>query len=371
MKKVCFIVTSPMFITSFLEQPIRALAKENKVYVICNQATHPVKINLKQVEKIYSVNIQRNISIIHDIRTLIDLIKILRNEQFDVVHTLTPKAGLLGILAAFISRIPNRIHTFTGQIWATKKGGFRYLLQLFDRLVIGLSTHVMVDGKAQEEYLVNERILRPKKAIVLHNVSTAGVDTEKFKPNTGVREKIRANYNLNEKDTIFMFLGRLTNEKGINELIHAFLSVHQEYPHSKLFLVGPNEMTTIPESNLDELPIIYLPFTEHPEQILQLCDVFCFPSHREGFGYSVVEASSTEKPIICSDIYGLNYTCIDGVTGLKHVPLSHKSLKEKMTYALEHPQKMIKMGENGRKYVEEHFLMRDVVDAWLRFYNVL
>ena len=106
MKKVCSIVTSPMFIASFLEQPIRFWLKENKVYVICNQAAHPAKINLKQVEKIYTaVNIQRNISIINDIRTLIDLIKILRNEQFDVAHTLTPKkAGLLGILAAFISK---------------------------------------------------------------------------------------------------------------------------------------------------------------------------------------------------------------------------------------------------------------------------
>ena len=115
--------------------------------------------------------------------------------------------------------------------------------------------------------------------------------------------------------------------------------------------------------------IIYVPYTKTPQDILQLCDIFCFPSHREGFGYSIIEASALEKPIICSNIYGLKYTCIDHETGLKHKVKSTKSLLDKMTYAINEPEIMKQMGKKGRVFVNENFSEVKVLKKWNEFYD--
>lgn len=115
--------------------------------------------------------------------------------------------------------------------------------------------------------------------------------------------------------------------------------------------------------------IIYVPYTNAPQDILQICDIFCFPSHREGFGYSIIEASALEKPVICSNIYGLKYTCIDNKTGLKHEVNSKNSLLEKMKFAISEPEIMKQMGKNGRIYVNENFSEAKVLKKWMDFYS--
>ena len=369
MKKICFVVSNSFFANAFLFEPIETLSKHYSVYLICNTENNEnILINHPNINKIFSVKIIRKISPVRDLVSLIHICKIIREEKFDVIHTLTPKASLLGIIASYIMKVPNRFHTFTGQVWISKKGILRYLLITIDRLVIRLSTQIIVDGNSQLEFLIEQNLLKKKKAIVFNNVSTCGINLKKFKPDSKIRKKERLKYKIDDSATVFLYLGRINIDKGIKELIDSYSLLNRQ--ECFLFLVGPIEIDIQKNMIKKDLAnrIIFIPYTNKPQEILQLCDVFCFPSHREGFGYSIIEASALEKPVICSDIYGLKYTCIDMKTGLKHKVKSTQSLLEKMKFALAEPNTMKQMGKKGRIYVSEKFSEEKVLEKWEEFY---
>jgi len=218
------------------------------------------------------------------------------------------------------------------------------------------------------EFLIEQNLLKGKKATVFNNVSTCGINLKKIKPDSKIRKKERLKYKIDDSATVFLYLGRINMDKGIKELIDSYSLLNRQ--DCFLFLVGPIEIDIKKLTIKKDLSrrIIYLPFTNKPQEILQLCDVFCFPSHREGFGYSIIEASALEKPVICSDIYGLKYTCIDMKTGLKHKVKSTQSLLEKMKFALAKPKIMKQMGKQGRIYVSENFSEEKVLEKWEEFY---
>lgn len=369
MKKICFVVSNTFFVNAFLIEPIKILSKHYSVHLICNtQNTDNIEIKHTNIKKIFSIRIIRNIAPIRDLVSFIQICQIIKKEKFDVIHTLTPKAGFLGIMASYLMNVPNRFHTFTGQVWISKKGILKYLLIALDRIVIKLSSKIIVDGNSQREFLIKKNILKEENATVFYNVSTCGINLKKFKPSSKIREQERLKYNIPDTAKVFLYLGRLNLDKGIEELIEAYLLLNKE--NSFLFLVGPIDMDITEEMFKKYYlnNIIYIPYTNKPQNILQICDVFCFPSHREGFGYSIIEASALEKPIICSDIYGLKYTCIDQKTGLKHKAKSTMSLLEKMEFALAEPTKMKQMGAMGRTYVGENFSEEKVLKKWEQFY---
>ena len=165
-----------------------------------------------------------------------------------------------------------------------------------------------------------------------------------------------------------MFLGRVTYDKGITDLLNAFVAVKNNY-NQKLIIVGPDEENIMSSINEKEKNIVYLPFTSKPEEILQACDTFCLPSYREGFGLSVLEASALSKPIICSNIYGLKDTVIENKTGVKHIVKNINSIQEKLIFALENKDLMKEMGLNGRKYVQEKFSQEIVIKEWIKYYQ--
>ncbi len=370
MKKICFVVSNSFFVNAFLYEPIKSLSDQYSIYLICNtQNQDNIELKHPNIKKIYSINIKRNIALLNDLKSLIEICEIIKKERFEVVHTLTPKAGLIGMTASYLMGVRNRFHTFTGQVWVSKKGLFKYLLINLDRIVIRLSSQIIVDGISQKEFLIEKGLLKKYSAEVFNNVSTCGINLEKFKPNFLIRQKERLKYKVSKTATVFLYLGRLNLDKGIKELVESFLMLDRE--DSFLFLVGPLEMditnNMIKKYRLKN--IVFLPYTNTPQNILQICDVFCFPSHREGFGYSIIEALAIEKPVICSDIYGLKYTSINNVTGLKHEVKSRQNLLEKMRFAIDNPHIMKQMGKNGRAYVKENFKEEKVIEKWREFYN--
>ena len=370
MKKICFVVSNSFFVNAFLYEPISILSANYKIYLICNiENNDNIKINHPNIDKIFSIKIKREIAPISDLISLVQICKIIKTEKFNAVHTLTPKAGLLGILASYLMKVPNRFHTFTGQVWISKTGVLRSLLIAIDRLIIKLSSKIIIDGKSQKEFLIKQNFFEHEEAIVFNNISTCGINLNKFKPDPIVRKQQRIKYKVSKKDTVFCFLGRINKDKGIYDLIESFLLLDNKNIH--LFLIGPLEIIISDQTKekYKRNNIRFLPYTKQPQIILQLCDVFCFPSYREGFGYSVIEASALEKPVICSDIYGLKYTCLDNQTGLKHKVKSVKSLLNKMRFAIENPDIISKMGGNGRKYVHENFSEDKVLEKWFEFYS--
>ena len=369
MKKICFIVSSPLTAHSFLRGPINKLSKDYEVYLILNEKNEYKKsIKNLDVKKVFHFEILRKISVIKDIRCLIKMIYFLKKNKFDAIHSVSPKAGLIGMLAGRFALIPIRIHTFTGQVWATKKGFFRFFLKSIDRIIDSSATHILVDGKSQLKFLFENNIAI-NKGEILGNGSIAGISTKRFSPSIIERKKQRKKLKIPNEEWVFMFLGRLNKDKGVIDLIRAFSLLDQSINNCSLYLVGDDEEKIKEHFNSYSNKIFFIEHEKFPEKLMQACDTFCLPSYREGFGISIIEASSLKIPIICSNIYGLNETVIDGLTGMKHPVGNITKIKNKLEYALLNPSIMKKMGDNGRKYVEKNFNEASLLNAWKGFYH--
>tara|TARA_B100000925_G_C22005528_1_gene473504 strand:- start:1751 stop:2875 length:1125 start_codon:yes stop_codon:yes gene_type:complete len=368
MKKICFIVSSPNTAYAFLKSPINRLAKKHEIYIIANFNSHDLEYMKElQIKKTFHFEIVRKISLFKDLKCLFKLIFFLKKNRFDAIHSVSPKAGFIGMVAGNLTFIKMRTHTFTGQVWATKKGLFKYLLKLMDRVIASCATNILVDGKSQLEFLFNNNIAKSKLQL-LGNGSISGVSIKRFYPSFSVRKSIREKLKIPQKEWVFMFLGRLNIEKGVVDLINAFSMIDQNKYKCSLYLIGNDEENIKTNYASKNSKIYFIPHQKFPEKLLQACDTFCLPSYREGFGISIIEASALKIPIVCSDIYGLKETVIEGVTGLKHRVGDVEHIKDKLEFVLSNKVLMKKIGENGRKYVEKEFSEKLMLKYWESFY---
>lgn len=374
-KKICFVVAVPMTASAFLLKHIETLSQEFDVYLVANfEGVNSTLHSNPHLKGIFSAGIQRDIEYLKDYQALVSLTRYFRKMEFDAVLTVTPKAGLLGILAAYYSKIPNRIHIFTGQVWHTKTGLFKKILMFIDRMIFRMSTQVLVDGNAQLDFLVQSGIITRERARVLGKGSISGVDAQKFNPDDAVRAHWRKELNYSEDQIVFMFLGRLNLDKGIMDLARSFQLLHKEHPQARLLLVGYDEENLMPQINqlgMDPESYHFFGPTSKPNELLQASDVFCLPSYREGFGTSIIEASLLEKPILCSDTYGLKETIIDDVTGLRHKTGDVNSILQQMKTMVKDTAHRQSMGKEGRKYILENFTAEKISGAWLGFFKQL
>jgi glycosyltransferase involved in cell wall biosynthesis len=372
-EKICFVVSSPLTANVFLPNHINVLQKEFDVYVIANFDDGLTPLSLPQLDIYhrYHITIERNIHLINDIMALIRLQKYFKRMKFDVVHSVTPKAGLLAMVAAKLAGIKNRIHIFTGQVWYTKSGFLKNLLINFDRIIAKSATHILVDGESQRRFLIDQHIINDANSNVLGKGSISGVDVDRFTIDPSIREKIRKELSLADSDVVFGFLGRINKDKGILDLALAFKKLLLHYSNAKLLIIGFDEESLIPEvQNIvdNSSSVIFYGTTPKPEVVLQATDVFCLPSYREGFGTSVIEASLLGLPIICSDTYGLMDTIIENKTGLRHEVRNVSALHNQMRKLIESPDLRKYLGINGRNYVLENFSANNISSHWLKFY---
>ena len=371
-KSICFIVSSPMTANVFLQKHFEVLTRNYDLYLVANFDTFKFN-NSSCISGTFNLNIKRNINILSDIISIYKLTKYLNNYKFDAVHTITPKAGLIGMIAAFICRIKFRIHIFTGQVWHTKKGLYRFLLQIFDKLIVKLATNIIVDGNSQRNYLIKNNIVSINKSIVLGAGSISGVDLNKFISDKNLKNNLRLTLGIKEDIVVYSFLGRLNFEKGVIDLVKAFINLRVKYNNIRLVIIGFDEGKIINyiKELFDTTDIIFIEDCDKPEDYLQIADIFCMPSYREGFGTSILEASSLEIPIISSDTYGLLDTIIVNKTGLRHEVGNVNDLTIKMEYLLLDKNTREILGKNGRQYVLNNFSANSISNEWLSFYKTL
>ncbi|RBA27879.1 glycosyltransferase family 4 protein [Flavobacterium tibetense] len=371
MKKICFVVSAPITAQAFLLKHFEYLSKEFDITLVANFETQ-ADFEIPFVKNTKHIAIQRSIHPIKDLLALIQLFFFFRKESFHVVHSVTPKAGLLAMTAAWLSRIPIRIHIFTGQVWHTQLGFKKQFLKFLDRLLVFFTTHVLVDGQSQRQFLIANKIITDKNSKVLGKGSISGVDVQKFNPSSAIRNLYRAQLNFQHNDIVFAFLGRMNTDKGILDLAKAFQMLSADFPNVKLLLIGFDEehmQEQIRKTQIDN--IIYFGPTPKPQEVLQAADVFCLPSYREGFGTSVIEASLLELPIICSDTYGLTETIIENTTGLRHEVKNVNQLYNQMRLLTEDATTRSYLGKNGRQYVLDHFSADEISLHWLKFYKTI
>ena len=373
-KNICFIVSVP-YTANFVKNHLDSLSKEYNIYLVAN-----INDANKDVLKLFnffdykSIPINRNINILYDLKSVYQLYKYFKLMKFDAIHSITPKAGLLSALAGKLSGTPNRIHIFTGQVWATKTGVSKLILKTLDKIISNFSTHVLVDGNSQRDFLRTEKVIKSDEGLVLGAGSICGVDLKQYAPNLDMRHTIRNELNLSDNVVVYLFLGRLNKEKGVIELAKAFNKLSLQNKNVFLLWVGFDEDNML--SDIDEIiqnksAYHFAGSTYTPEIYYQSSDVFCLPSYREGFGMSVIEASACKIPVICSDAYGLMDTIIDNKTGLRHKVKDIDGLYNQMKKLSQNSQLRDSLGERGHTYIHDNFSSEIITNEWIKFYNKL
>jgi glycosyltransferase involved in cell wall biosynthesis len=323
----------------------------------------------------WPIAFERKISLWRDFCSLMQLILLFRREKFDLVHSIMPKTGLLTMVAAWVVGVPIRLHTFTGQVWATKHGGNRQLLKFFDKLIVWFATQIFVDSPSQRDFLVAEGVLSNNQGLVIGNGSICGVDEDKFRADATIRKAVRRELNIAPKDTVILFLGRLNRDKGLLDLARAFTEIASHRSDVIWVLVGAEE--TVSYLTIQEICDDYrkqlrrVDFTPYPERYMMAADIFCLPSYREGFGQVIIEAAACGVPAVASRIYGISDAVEDGVTGILFPVADITSLTQSLLALISNHAMRQAMGDAARQRALKLFSSHKITAEVVAFYSML
>lgn len=359
--KIIRATTVPGSLNNFCRGLLSDLQEREGYEVVALSSPGEALDEIREREKVRTIAVamQRHISPVNDLRSLWKLIRVFRREKPDMVHSMTPKAGLLCMMAAWICRVPLRIHTFTGLVFPTSTGLKRKILMATDWLTCACATHVIPEGEGVKNDLVNNKITR-KPLRVLGYGNVRGIDLNRFDPEDP--EVIKAAEIIRREEVLtFIFIGRLVGDKGIPELVNAFSRLNKEMPDTRLLLVGREEPQLDPLDNNTLKEISDNPAIEAVGQKsdvrpwLLASDVFILPSYREGFPNVVIEAGAMGLPSIVTDINGSREIIHDGENGLIVPVKNANALYEAMKHLAETPEDIRAMAANARPMIASRF----------------
>jgi glycosyltransferase involved in cell wall biosynthesis len=371
--RVCRIATVPFFLLHHLGAQIRATtAAGHKVLLVASPGPEWQALGGMSGVRVVQLSIARAMSPLSDLRSLAALWQLLRRERIEILHSTTPKAGLLAAIAGRLAGVPVRLHSFTGQAWAELGGWRRQVAKAADRLIVYLNTRCYADSESQRAFMEAQGIAPRGTVVVAAAGSLAGVDLTVFDPVRGIAEgrRVRGELGIQDADKVVMFVGRVTRDKGVAELIAAFCALHERMKGVHLVLVGPQEpeRDPLPASTreaIDRHPAIHaVGYRAHPEHFLAASDLLCLPSYREGFGNVVIEAAAMGKPAVGTLIPGLVDAVVDGVTGLLVAPKDPAALATAIETLLLDDERRRAMGVAARDRALRQFDAK-AVSAWL------
>ena len=373
-KKIIRVSTVPGSLNSFLEGFLKKLSEDYEVIALSSPGPTLDKLALREGVRTIAIPMERHISILKDIISLIRLIIVFAKERPDIVHSMTPKAGLLSMLAAWVTRVPVRIHTFTGLVFPTAVGFKRKILMFMDGLTCACATYVNPESKGVANDLKNFGITK-KDLHIIANGNVRGVNMSQYDRTPEVLNK--ASELRNKECTTFCFVGRLVGDKGINELVSAFDKLFKEHSNIRLFLVGAREdnLDPLKDKTLDIISknknIHCWGIQEDIRPFLAASDIFVFPSYREGMPNVVLEAGALGLPSIVTDINGSNEIIINGKNGVIIPPKDELALLQVMKEWCLSPEKVKIMALNSRRLVESRYEQKLIWNALLEEYNNL
>ncbi|UTA69809.1 MULTISPECIES: glycosyltransferase family 4 protein [Emticicia] len=376
--------------TSTVPGSLRALLKGQLAFL--NQYFDVIAVSgngkslehVKETEGVrtFALEMQRQISPVNDFISLIKLYLLFKKEKPQIVHSITPKAGLLSMLAAKLAGVPIRMHTFTGLIFPSKKGRLQKLLIKMDQLLCWAATDVFPEGEGVKKDLINFGITtKPLKVLANGNIN--GIDFNYYDPaaySDLQKQELRQSLNINQDDFVFVFVGRLVRDKGINELVAAFKNLlsmveKEQANRLKLLLVGYYEQhldPLLPETVTeieDNQQIIFTGAQSDVRPYYAISDCLVFPSYREGFPNVVLEAGAMSLPSIVTDISGSNEIITTGYNGIIVPKSDTELLLENMLYLFKNKDARTEMAFNSRKNIIEKYDRQLVWNAVLNEYN--
>ena len=330
-RKLIRVAASPISLDLLLKGQLNYLNGFFDVLAVASPGAEHARIRRREGVETVELEMERTISLWKDLKSLWRLFLLFRRERPWGVHSVTPKAGLLSMAAAALARVPVRVHTFTGLIFPYRK----------------------VTGKPLE---------------ILAHGNVNGVDPDYFR-RSGCREEVRKRLELPEDAVLFVFVGRITEDKGIRELLAAFSALRAETGRPPVFLALVGWTEDYAGDKLD-VPGVFRPgFQEDIRPWLEAADAFVLPSYREGFPNSLLQAGAMELPSIATDICGCNEIVKDGVNGLLVPARDEEALRQAMAAMRDDPERRGRMGAEAAEQVKSRFSCRMVWEALLHFYG--
>lgn len=361
-KKICLISTVPMTVRSFLI-PIARYYRQNTdwdISILCDYAPN-LDQEMPEGVRYIPVSMRRGIDWSGP-GVMLKMLKVFKHEKFDMVQYCTPNASMYASTAARIAKIPVRLYCQWGMVYVSMKGLKRRIFKQIEKTTCHNSTWVEPDSFGNLEFSHQEGLYPDKKGSVVWNGSTGGIDLVRYDvtQKAAWREEIRNKHGIPQDALAFGFVGRITGDKGINELYMAFQKLLQTHPDAYLMMIGgaENEKTIRQELSQwanSEPHVVFCGSTNEIEKYFAALDVHVLPSYREGFGSVIIEAEAMEVPVIVTAIPGPLEAMCPGKTGLTVQKQDVDSLLDAMVTLHDDAQLRKSLGKTGRQYVAERF----------------
>ena len=374
MKKIIRASTIPLSLNIFCRDTLREMSKRYDVVALSSPGELLDEVEQREGVRAIRIGMERRISPIKDLVSLFKIIKVFRKEKPYIVHSMTPKAGLLCMMAAWLTRVPLRIHTFTGLVFPSTTGIKRHILMCTDRITCLCATHVIPEGEGVKKDLQDNHITR-KAMQVLGYGNVRGVDMNYYSRRPDVMEL--ANKLRDENLTTFLFVGRIGKDKGLEELCKAFDLLWKEHKDTRLWIVGIDDSQVDPITpetrnlmeNHEKIEAVGMKLDTELLAYYAAADCFVLPSYREGFPNTVLEAGALDLPSIVTDINGSREIIVEGENGIIIPSHDTKALYKALKTMVENPQKRKAMASKARDLVNTRFEQGYVRQCLFDFYD--
>ncbi|MBX2922974.1 MAG: glycosyltransferase family 4 protein [Chitinophagaceae bacterium] len=355
---------------------------ENGFEVIGISSAGKALKELSRQENVRTIEVEmtRMITPLKDLQSVWKLYRIFRKEKPLIVHTHTPKAGTVGMLAAWLAGVPYRLHTVAGMPLLMAKGRKRHLLNFVEKRTYGWATMVYPNSYGLYNIILQHKFTNQAKLKVIGKGSSNGIDTSHFDPafiSDEQKLQLRESLGIKHDDFVYVFVGRMVRDKGINELVAAFCCIHERYPNTKLLLVGNYERHLDPlkpetEREIEtNSAIIAAGYQKDVRPYFAIADVFTFPSYREGFPNVLMQSCAMGIASVTTDINGCNEIVEDGYNGIIIPPQNQDKLMEKMLYLYENTEVRKKISRVSRELIVKNYERLYVQNEILNEYHSL
>lgn len=377
--KLIRVTTVPISLKVLLKGQLKFMSQNGfEMIGISSSGDELEEVNRDENISTIAVNMTRTISPFQDLISVWKLYKIFRKEKSTIVHTHTPKAGIVGMLAARLAKVPIRLHTVAGMPLMEAVGFKRKVLDFVERMTYRCATKVYPNSKGLYDFIIKNNFTDQSKLKVIANGSSNGIDTAFFSREAmdkNYLENLKADLGILESDFVFIFVGRLVGDKGINELVASFDRLKSS--KNKLLLVGPleSELDPLQPHTLQLIQthpdIISVGFQKDVRPYFAISNALVFPSYREGFPNVVMQAGAMELPCIVSDINGCNEIIIDGENGIIVPVKNQQALYLAMTRLIENPELYKSLQSKSRSMITSRFEQKVLWEALFEEYKRL